>query len=66
MGKRLEDYGEVLTPMQAKEILCVGRNAIYDMLKTKRIQSFRVGKKILIPKICVENFLNNAAVPQQA
>ena len=58
MSTKLEDYGEVLTPNEAKEVLSVGRNTIYKLLKLGEIKSLRIGKKILIPKTSIVEYIN--------
>lgn len=38
----------LLTPMQAKNILGVGRNEIYSLCKTKGFPAFKIGSKYYI------------------
>ncbi|GAA0860174.1 hypothetical protein GCM10008916_25340 [Clostridium nitritogenes] len=40
----------LLTPMQAKKLLGVGRNEIYNLCKNKKFPSFKIGKKYYINK----------------
>ena len=54
----LETYNDVLTPVELKSILHLGTNKIYQLLSDGIIKSIRCGKKILIPKIFVEDFLS--------
>lgn len=53
----LENYNEVLTVQELQEILPVGKNAIYNLLKSNTIKHIRVGNKFIIPKQNVINFL---------
>lgn len=57
----LENYNDVLTTKELKEILRIGFNKIYDLLKNGDIKSLRVGNKIIIPKTAVLEYLSNAA-----
>ena len=45
-----EDYPDVLTTEQARTALGIGMNAMYRLLSEKKINHMRVGRKILIPK----------------
>lgn len=47
----LEQYqNDVLSVDQVCEILHIGRNTVYTLLKTNRIRNIRVGTKYIIPK----------------
>ena len=37
--------------------LGIGKNTAYELVNSKRIQSIRIGKRILIPKVYVLDFL---------
>ena len=56
----LEKYNDVLSVDQMCEILHIGRNTAYTLLKTNRIRNIRVGTKYIIPKKSVIDFLNAA------
>lgn len=49
----MTDNDEYLTILKACQVLPIGRNKMYELVKSGRIQSFREGKKILIPRICL-------------
>lgn len=53
----LDDYKDILTVHDLCEIMPIGRNSIYNLLHTNRIKNIRVGKKIIIPKQAVKEFL---------
>lgn len=53
----LEAYPDVLTINDLMSILHLGRNNVYNLLKNDCIQSIKVGKKYIIPKKSIENFL---------
>jgi excisionase family DNA binding protein len=53
-----EELPDVLTPEDLWRYLPVGRNSVYDLLKSGRIQNTRVGQKIIITKSALRSFLN--------
>lgn len=54
------DYPDVMTPKQVAEALGLGLNSIYQLIKDKTIGVCRVGRKILIPKLCLIDFVKSA------
>ena len=54
----LDEYEAVLTISEIQEILNIGRNSAYELLRDGRIAAFRVGKKWRIPKQSVLDFLS--------
>lgn len=55
-----KDYPDVVTPEDIQNMLHIGRNRVYELLKTNTIKSIKVGKKYIIPKKSVINFLQLA------
>lgn len=55
----LEDYKDVLTVQEVQKILKIGRNSIYKLLKNNEIKHICIGKKIIIPKQYVIDFLQS-------
>lgn len=55
-----KDYPDVVTPTDVQNMLHIGRNRVYELLKTNTIKSIKVGKKYIIPKKSVINFLQLA------
>ena len=49
-----EQYDDILTIEELCEILMIGRNAAYSLLKDQRIPAFRIRKTWKIPKKAVE------------
>ncbi|MEF2278786.1 helix-turn-helix domain-containing protein [Deinococcus sp. YIM 134068] len=45
-------------PEEVAPLLGVGRNGVYDLIRTGQLRSIRVGRKILIPLSAIEEFLN--------
>ena len=51
---------ETLTVKQAAAVLGIGRNQAYQAAREGIIPSVRVGARILIPRVALERFLNEA------
>lgn len=45
-------------PEEAAPILGIGRNGVYELIRTGQLRSIKVGRKILIPLAAIEEFLN--------
>ncbi len=54
---RFAELPDVLTPRDLIAFLPIGRNAVYDALRTRAIKSVRVGQKLLITKAALREFL---------
>jgi excisionase family DNA binding protein len=54
----LNHYPDVLSVKEVSEILRIGKNSTYALLSNKDIASRRIGKRFLIPKKCLIDFLN--------
>ena len=57
--KTLDQYQDILIFDELVEILKVGENTAYNLLKSKDIYSKKIGKEYKIPKICVVNYIYN-------
>lgn len=53
----LSQYDAVLTVTELQEILGVGRNTAYSLLRSGAVPSIKVGKKYRIPKDAVLHYL---------
>ncbi len=51
------NYPDVITIIDLQTMLGIGRNTAYKLLAEKAISAIRIGKKYIIPKISVINFL---------
>ncbi len=58
--RTFEDLPDVLTPRDLRDFLPIGRNAVYEILRTERIRSVRVGQKFMIPKGALRDFLGGS------
>ncbi len=55
----LKDFDDVLTFVEFRQALKIGRNKAYELLQNNIIPSIRIGKSYRIPKINVINYLQN-------
>lgn len=55
----LESYSDVLTAEDLMVILHIGRNKVYELLKANVLPNLRIGKKYIIPKQLLIDFLSN-------
>lgn len=51
------DYPDVITVTELQSMLRIGRNKAYELLKTKKIKTIPNGKRYIIPKQSVIDFL---------
>ena len=52
-----ESYNDMVTIDELCEMLQIGRNAAYNLLRSKKIKSFKNGRDWKIPKFAVENYV---------
>ncbi|MED2844419.1 helix-turn-helix domain-containing protein [Bacillus toyonensis] len=50
-------YDDVVPIEDRMEMLDIGRNKAYELLQSRQIKSFKVGKSYRIPKICIQNYV---------
>ena len=51
------EYDEILSIEDVMEILHIGKNSVYSLLKSNEIRNIRVGKRYIIPKKSIIDFL---------
>ena len=51
------EYPDVISVDDLQKMLKIGRNSAYDILKAGLIKTVKVGKRYIIPKQSVINFL---------
>lgn len=56
-----KNYPDVLTVKQLAEALGIGKNKAYELINNHVIGSKRIGRKILIPKGCLIDYLQSAS-----
>ncbi len=55
----LKNYGDVMIVEEVCEVLKLGKNKVYELLQKSEISSRRIGRKYLIPKKSVIDFLES-------
>ena len=55
-----QDYPDIMSVPQVAQALGIGINTAYNMVKTHEIGCRRIGRKILIPKVCLIDFAESA------
>ncbi len=55
-----ENYPDIMTVKQLSSALGIGINSAYELVNSKVIGSRKVGRKYLIPKTCVIDFMDFA------
>lgn len=54
-----ENYPDVVTVDDLTKMLGIGRNTAYRLVNEGEIKTLRIGRKILIPKCNIVNFINS-------
>lgn len=55
-----KDYPDIVNITDIQKMLKIGRNNTYELLKSGKIHTLRVGKKYIIPKQSVIDFVKTA------
>ena len=58
--KMFKNEPDVLTVPDVVRLLQFGKNTVYSLIKEGRIGSINQGKKIIVPKVCLVEFLTDA------
>ncbi len=56
---RFQEYDEVIDVNTMSEMLHMGKNACYKLLRDNKVKSFRNGKKWMTTKSNIERFLSD-------
>lgn len=59
MNEMFNTYPDVVTVNELAEMLHIGKNKAYEIVNSGMIPDIRIGKKHLIPKSKVVEFLEN-------
>ena len=55
-----KEYPDILTVSQVAEALGIGKKSVYTLIREKELGHIRIGRKIIIPKYCLEDFIDSA------
>ena len=58
--KMFKNEPDVLTVPDVVRLLQFGKNTVYALIKEGRISSIKQGKKIIVPKVCLVEFLTDS------
>lgn len=58
----LENYDDLITIDELCEILMIGQNGAYDLLNSKQIRAFRIGRNWKIPRESVITYIREQAL----
>lgn len=50
MEELFNAYPDVVSIDEVQQMLRIGKNAVYDLLKSKQLKSIKVGKRHIVPK----------------
>ena len=53
----MSDNYEICTADEVMDYLLIGRNTLYELLRSKKIKGFKIGSCWKIPKKAVENYV---------
>ncbi len=57
----IDELPLILTVEDLMPVLCIGRNAAYDLVRSGQIHSLRIGRQIRIPREAVVSFISGSA-----
>jgi len=58
MEKIFENYSDIVSIGDIMSMLGIGKSSVYGLLKNDQIRHVRVGRKYIIPKQAVIDFIN--------
>ena len=62
-SKHLADLPDVLNPVQVAHFLGLGRNSVYEHIRTGLIPSIKIGRRVLVPKAGLLRLLRTEETP---
>ena len=48
---------EILTVEEVADILYIGKNTVYSLLRSGDLRAFRIGKSWRIPRFCLDEYI---------
>ncbi len=55
-----KEYPDILTPKEAACALGISQASVYKLVRQQALGYRRVGRKIIIPKLCLIDFVQSA------
>lgn len=56
-----EAYSDLVTIEEVCDILAIGKNTAYRLLKNQEIAAFRIGRMWKVPRESVTNYIRNSS-----
>ncbi len=53
----LEQYQDIMTIYDVAEVLCIGKNRVYELLEKKELKGFRIGRVWKIPREALQEYI---------
>ena len=55
-----EEYPDIMSAAQVAQALCISRGSVYRLIREHVIGSKCIGRKYIVPKSCVIDFVQSA------
>lgn len=55
----LNQYNDIMSATDIAEVLCIGKNRVYELLENKSLKGFRIGRVWKIPKESLQEYITN-------
>lgn len=55
-----KEYPDMMSVKQVAEALHIGKTSAYHLIHTKQIGSKRIGRKYIVPKVCLVDYVTSA------
>lgn len=55
-----KEFPDVLTPKQVAKALGISKNSVYRLISSRALGCKRIGRKIIIPKLCLIDYVLSA------
>lgn len=56
----LDKYGEIMTPKDVHDVLKIGFNKTYELLRLGELKSFKIGRSRKIPKSSLIDYIDRS------
>ena len=53
----LNQYPDIMSVWDVSEILCIGKNRVYELLENGAIKGFRIGRVWKIPRDALQDYI---------
>jgi len=61
-SSRLDELPDILTVPEVAKVLRLGRNTVYECVRTGALPSIKIGRRLLIPKAALLRLLESQAL----